>query len=171
MLLELYPQDAWERDPGFSHLIRFWLDRHLMFRRLLERLREDAEHRLDRRTSAQDYRRVLSRLGGTFVGELHVHHNVEDAHYFPVLAQHDARLDAGFALLDADHHAIEAALAGFTDRANAVLDASGGESGHAETGLFHGEVLSLAALLDRHLTDEEELVVPVLLKYGARGLS
>ena len=35
VLLEDYPRDGWELDPGFDGLVRFWLDRHLMFRRLM----------------------------------------------------------------------------------------------------------------------------------------
>ena len=32
-------------------------------------------------------------------------------------------------------------------------------------------LLGFDKLLDRHLVDEEELVVPVLLKYGMQGLA
>ncbi len=169
VLLETYPRELWEADPGFSQLIRFWLDRHLMFRRLLDRMQADAEARLDTSLSPESYARALSRFGGTFVGELHMHHNVEDSHYFPVLAQRDARLEGGFGLLDADHHALEAALETFVERANAVLQ-SDPPAAQGATGVFHDGLTSLAALIDRHLTDEEELVVPVLLKYGERGL-
>jgi hypothetical protein len=37
-------------------------------------------------------------------------------------------------------------------------------------GLFQGELIKLEELLDRHLTDEEELIVPVILKYGSADL-
>ena len=36
-----------------------------------------------------------------------------------------------------------------------------------ETPLFETEVTRLGGLLDRHLLDEEDLVVPVILEYGA----
>ncbi|NCW70151.1 MAG: hemerythrin domain-containing protein, partial [Marivivens sp.] len=37
-------------------------------------------------------------------------------------------------------------------------------------GALHAELEKLTRLMDRHLTDEEELVVPVILKFGADGL-
>jgi len=169
VLLDAYPRETWERDPGFSQLIRFWLDRHMMFRRISARLVTDAQARLDGTGDPRAYAGALSRLGSAFVGELHGHHHVEDAHYFPVLARHDARLEAGFALLDRDHHALDGQLQAFVAAANAVLHAPEAAR-HDATGAFHAHLAGFAPLLERHLTDEEDLVVPVLLKYGERGI-
>lgn len=169
VLLEDYPREAWEADPGFGQLIRFWLDRHMMFRNLSARMTEDAQTAVEGNTDQQRYAAGLSRVGGMFVNNLHGHHQVEDAHYFPVLSQHDSRLDRGFAMLDADHHALDGQLAGFVTRANAVLQAEGAARQTA-TGRFLDELGTLAPLLERHLTDEEDLIVPVLLRYGEAGL-
>ena len=169
VLLEEYPREAWEADPGFSQLIRFWLDRHVMFRSLLQRLQSDAESALDGKTSPDHYARALARFGGIFVNELHGHHTIEDRHYFPTLATKDARIESGFGLLDADHHALDGHLHAFAERANAVLSAPP-HARHDATGRFRDGLAGFAPLLDRHLVDEEELVVPVLLKYGETGL-
>ena len=169
ILLESYPREAWEADPGFSQLIRFWLGRHQMFRQLLERLQADAEAALDGRTDAQGYARALSRFGGMFVNELHGHHSIEDHHYFPALSRKDARLEGGFALLDADHHALDGHLNAFAERANAVLRADP-LAWHGATGRFREGLVAFAPMLNRHLVDEEDLIVPVLLKYGEAGL-
>ncbi|MEM1429903.1 MAG: hemerythrin domain-containing protein [Pseudomonadota bacterium] len=169
VLLERYPRAAWEADPGFSHLIRFWLDRHILFRQLLDRLTTDAERMLDGDTEAERYGRLLSRFGGMFVGELHTHHTVEDTRFFPVLSQKDLRLSAGFDLLDADHHALDAQLEELTARANTVLQSD--PAGHATaTGRLHKTLTGFAPLLNRHLLDEEDLIVPVLLAHGDAGL-
>ena len=37
-------------------------------------------------------------------------------------------------------------------------------------GAFHTSLTGFQGFLDRHLTDEEDLVVPVLLKYAPAGL-
>lgn len=169
VLLEAYPRPAWEADPGFSPLIRFWLDRHMMFRRIAGRLLAETRSRLDGASEPRAYAAALSRLGSAFVGELHGHHNVEDAHYFPVLARHDARLESGFALLDRDHHALDGHLQAFVTAANAVLQAPEARR-HDATGAFLDQLAGFAPLLERHLTDEEDLVVPVLLRYGDRGM-
>ena len=38
VLLDRYPRAGWRDDPGFSDLVAFWLDRHLMFREVLSRI-------------------------------------------------------------------------------------------------------------------------------------
>jgi hypothetical protein len=105
-----------------------------------------------------------------FVGDLIGHHNIEDVHYFPVLARAETPLERGFEILDHDHHALDAHLAAFVDQANAVLTDIEGRDLRERVGVLHGHVLCLGGFLDRHLTDEEELVVPVILKHGPQGL-
>lgn len=168
VLVEEFPKDAWEAHPEFGGLVQFWLSRHVMFRRLLGLLIEQSEARLDGTVDDRTFRTNLSRLGSTFVGELHNHHNVEDMHYFPKLAQRDARIASGFALLDADHHAIDPLLNRYAEKANAVLNAPESASDLVVTLL--DETRGLGRLLHRHLEDEEDLVVPVVLKFGQEGL-
>ena len=165
------PREGWETHPGFSQLIRFWLERHALFRRLTALLREDAEAALDRRVDARAFARGLDRHGGLLVGELHAHHRIEDAHYFPALRAADPRIERGFDILDRDHHALDAALTGFAGAAGIVLR-SAREAGEATdpAGSLLRELDRLEPLLDRHLVDEEELVVPVLLRHAPGGL-
>ena len=163
-LLEAYPRADWQAHPNFAGLVEFWLDRHLMFRRLTGALREDAEAAVDRRMDPQAHAARLSRYGGMLVSQLHGHHQIEDMHYFPVLTRLETPLGRGFEILDRDHHALDDLLARFTESANAVLQ---GQSG---PGPFHEELLSFERFLHRHLEDEEELIVPVILKHGPDGL-
>lgn len=172
VLLDTYPRESWEADPNFSTLIRFWLDRHMMFRKLMDILRTDAEKALDADLEARTYAMRLSRLGGQFVSELHGHHGIEDMHYFPRLRGLDDRLTRGFDILDRDHHALDGHLETFTDQANdairAVVDKSFLTDGARN---LHGTMGRLSAFLTRHLEDEEDLIVPVLLKYAPEGLT
>jgi hemerythrin-like domain-containing protein len=161
--LDTFPRETWESHYNFDQLLRFWLDRHLMFRRLLETLRTLTETHMDARLGFETFAPRLGQLGSTFLGELHTHHTMEDTHYFPKLVQLDARIAHGFDLLDADHHALDARMQAFADTANAVL--KGGEPGPLQDA-----ILSFERLMDRHLTDEEELVVPLLLKHGPQGV-
>jgi iron-sulfur cluster repair protein YtfE (RIC family) len=171
VLLRDYPRDGWAAQRNFEGLVRFWLDRHQMFRQIMAQLRRETELVLDRRTEERVFAGRLARLGGAFVAELHGHHQIEDAHYFPVLAQAEPQIEAGFSLLDRDHHALDARLQGFVDAANPVLAALDRPEGlRAEANRFAEELARLERLLDRHLVDEEELVVPVILRYGAASL-
>ena len=38
------------------------------------------------------------------------------------------------------------------------------------TGKFEADLTQLEQLLDRHLNDEEKLIVPVILKFGAPNM-
>ena len=163
-LLKAYPRDGWRVHPNFPGLAAFWLDRHDMFRKICETLRTDAEAAQDGALDPRQHAARLSRLGGMLVQQLHGHHQIEDMHYFPALVGLEARLSKGFDLLDSDHHALDGLLAGFTRSANAVL------TGQAEAGSFHSALQRFEPLLLRHLDDEEDLIVPVILKHGADGL-
>ena len=167
VLLEDYPRAGWEDHANFGMLTRFWLDRHLMFRHALALLSRDAEAVVDRRSEPLAYAAALSQLGGRFVAELHGHHQIEDAHYFPILEQKAPEIARGFHLMEADHQQLDPALQDFADTANAALGriAEGGNAKDA-TAPFATSLQGLGRLLDRHLTDEEELVVPVVLKLG-----
>lgn len=169
VLLNEYPRAGWEAHAGYDGLIRFWLDRHMMFRRILERLQKQTEDTLEQRMDLSQFRNQAAKLGATFVQELHGHHGIEDAHYFPVLSGKDARIARAFELLDHDHHALDGHLNRFVEHANDALQAQ--TAGDAVIGLFHTNLMGLAKMLDRHLIDEEEIVVPVILKHGAGGLA
>lgn len=165
VLLHSLPRETWEHHPQFHGLVSFWLDRHLMFRRLMGGLRRDAEAEMDARMEMAALQARLSRQGGMLVQQLHGHHEIEDTHYFPVLQGFDPRLQAGFDILDRDHHALDGLIDGFIGAANGVLQ------GQLETGRYRDELLRFERLLSRHLEDEEDLIVPVILKYGAGHLS
>jgi iron-sulfur cluster repair protein YtfE (RIC family) len=170
VLVEEIPRLEWKGHPNFGGMVQFWLERHLMFRSLMTQLSSDAEELVDRKIDLEAYAPRLSRYGGFFLNQLHGHHQIEDAHYFPRLAGLDPRITRGFEILDADHHALDGHLNDFATGANAVLQKVGqATAGREAAGAFHGLLGQFDGFLNRHLTDEEELVVPVILKTGFDG--
>ncbi len=169
VLADHFARESWDAHSEFGALTKFWLDRHLMFRSLLARMAEDAQSFLDGDIDPRRYQAALARFGGLFVGQLHEHHTIEDHHYFPLLIGLERRLKGGFDLLDADHHAIDSHLQAFADHANAVLQAP--KPTKTQTDNFLTTLGHSHRLLDRHLTDEEDLVVPIILTHGERALS
>lgn len=156
-----WAREGWADAPGFHGLAAFWLDRHLGFRSLLGGLIADAGAVVDRRMDPAAFAPRLSRMGGRLVQELIGHHQIEDEAYFPKLAALEPRLARGFDLLDADHHALHALIDRFVTGANGVLqDRSGGGVAH-----FADALADFDRLLLRHLTDEEDLIIPVVLKH------
>lgn len=163
ILREAFPRMEWQGHENFGELVQFWMERHVMFRQIVAALREDAQARDGGALAPDAHARRLMRLGGLLIRDLHMHHNVEDHHYFPQLIGLVPALDSGFDLLEADHAAIDPMLEQLTGDMNAILKGSG-SAAELEAALARFETL-----LDRHLTDEEDLIVPVILKSGFTG--
>lgn len=162
VLLADLPRAGWETHPEFGGLAQFWLERHLLFRRLMDGLRTDTEARLDGALAGDVFAARVNRLGGMLVGTLHEHHKVEDTVYFPQMQAMEPRLLRGFDILDRDHHALDAWLAAFETAAAQAMSSPTTDA----VGAFHGELARFSPLLGRHLEDEEDLVVPVILRTG-----
>ena len=169
VLLEQYPRDMWESHRNFDGLTRFWLERHLMFRGALAQWQQDTQGFLDKGRDPDAHGQMTARIGGFLINELHGHHQIEDAHYFPKLSATETRLSRGFELLDADHHALDAQLHALTEAANAHLRAlSQGADARTSAGAMLKRLDGFEGFLNRHLVDEEELVVPVILHHALR---
>ncbi len=171
LLLRAYPRDGWEAHPGFKEKTRHWLGAHQMFRRLGDLVRSETESYLDEARTSRDYAARLRHYGGNLVGSLHGHHGWEDRSYFPELSAADPRFDAGLEILEKDHEALNVVLDSFTDSANRLLKLihHNEKLARDEAGKLHGTIETIETFLQRHLSDEEELAVPIILHYRLRG--
>jgi iron-sulfur cluster repair protein YtfE (RIC family) len=104
--------------------------------------------------------------------QLGVHHQIEDLHYFPIFRAAEVRLARGFDVLENDHHAIHADMAATADTANALLRALRGEADAPRRcgDDYAGASGALLEGLIRHLNDEEDLIVPLILDRGEQAL-
>jgi hypothetical protein len=170
-LLNHYPRDSWDTHPGFKEKTRHWLGAHQMFRRVAERIRLDTEGLLNNDMGLNGYAGRLSYYGGNLVGNLHGHHSWEDHSYFPELSAADPRFDAGLELLEQDHSELDKVLDDFTRRANRVIKLSALDEAQAydEAKQVHATSETIEAFLKRHLSDEEDLAVPIILHHRLRG--
>ena len=171
VLFEKYPRDSWDDHPGFKEATRNWLGAHQMFRRLAELVRNDTETFLDKSRSADEYAARLVHFGNALVGNLHGHHGWEDHEYFPELSKADPRFDAGLELLGKDHDDLDIVLDAFTNTANRAIKLAqlDEKQAYEEAGLLHAQAETIEAFLQRHLSDEEELAVPIILHHRLRG--
>ncbi|SIT17638.1 Hemerythrin HHE cation binding domain-containing protein [Roseivivax lentus] len=171
LLLNQYPRDGWEAHPGFRDKTRQWLNAHRGFRMLAERVRLDTEALLDKEIAADDYAARLSLYGGRLVGNLHGHHGWEDRSYFPELSAAEPRFDAGLEVLEKDHADLDAVLDAFTRQANRIIKLTSLDEAQAmeEAGALHGQSQAIEAFLERHLGDEEDPAVPIILHHRLRG--
>ena len=170
-LLKSYPRDSWDAHPGFKDKTRQWLGAHQNFRMLAERVRLDTELLLDKEMEMDDHAARLSFLGGRLVGHLHGHHSWEDHSYFPELSAADPRFDAGLEILEKDHEALDGLLDGFTNTSNRVIKLIQLDEAQArsEARAIHQMAVNIETLLERHLADEEDLAVPIILHHKLRG--
>jgi iron-sulfur cluster repair protein YtfE (RIC family) len=171
VLLDSYPRDSWEAHPGFKEKTRHWLGAHQMFRRLGDLVRSETERYLDKSRAPDDFAARLSYYGNALVANLHGHHHWEDHSYFPELSDADPRFDIGLEILEKDHKELDVVLDSFTGTANRAiklvqLDEA---QAHEEAGKLQGLAQSIEAFLERHLSDEEELAVPIILHHRLRG--
>ncbi len=171
VLLHDYPRDTWPSHPGFREKTKHWLDAHRMFRKLAASVRGDVEDFLDANMDAEGFANAVSANGNALVRNLHGHHGWEDRVYFPELSKAEPRFDAGMAILENDHAELDFVLDQFTRTANRTiqlcqLDA---ERLKDEAAVLYGVAGTIEAFLDRHLKDEEELAVPIILHHRLRG--
>lgn len=171
-LVAKYPREAWQSHANVHGMAGMWLQRHDMFRELGGLLTSSIGDYREGRTDARGFASFFAPRLQFFLGQLDGHHNIEDHHYFPVFARVEPRLKRGFDILDSDHHLIHDALERNAETANAFLQALSGD-GDAQrfaADAYADENARLVAMLDRHLDDEEDLIIPLILDRGDREL-
>ena len=172
VLIARFPREQWQGHANLGEMARFWLSRHDMFRELATMIQAiEAQFRDGALSPAEFPRQLVPRLQ-FLLQQLGVHHQIEDLHYFPIFRAAEARLARGFDVLEGDHHAIHADMDRTVETANAFLRAL---SGDADTLRRCGDAYAAAsgALLKgliRHLDDEEDLIVPLILYRGEAAL-
>lgn len=171
-LAEKYPRENWQGHANIHGVATMWLQRHDMFRELGGILTNGIGDYREGRLTAADFARWFAPRLNHFLGHLDGHHNVEDHHYFPVFAQAETRLKRGFEILDADHHTIHEGLERNAEAANAFIKTlqESEDRQRFAADAYADENGRLIAMLTRHLADEEDLIIPLILDRGDRAL-
>ncbi len=172
VLLAKYPREQWQGHVNLGGMARFWLSRHDMFRELAVMIREDENWFSSGALAPAEFPRLFVPRLQFLLSQLDVHHQIEDYHYFPIFRAADERLARGFDVLEGDHHAIHADMERVAQTANAFLREL---SGDVDTLRRCGDNYAAAsgALLKgliRHLGDEEDLIVPLILDRSEEAL-
>ncbi len=172
VLLDRHPRETWLGYPNLGALCRFWLERHAMFRELAGALAQGAEALREGQVDAGAFQPWFAPRMRFFLQQLHHHHLIEDHDYFPVFMAAETRLVRGFEVLEADHGAIDAAireLAGASDALLRALHQPAADLAGASAGLG-GLLPRFQGKLERHLDDEEDLIMPLILERSEAGL-
>lgn len=171
-LLDRYPREQWTRHANLGSMARFWLERHAMFRELGGALNAATTKFREGTVTPQEFQAWFAPRLQFFLQQLHAHHHIEDAHYFPVFREAEARLARGFEVLEKDHEVLHQGILKSVDSANEFLHAlAAGTDRRRLTGDEYAEVnTDLLKKMLRHLDDEEDLIVPLILDRGEAKL-
>lgn len=166
-LLLRHPRDAWSGG-RLGVTAQFWLERHAAFRQLGEALQQRADAFLGQASEAEDFRDWFAPRLQMLLSELQGHHQIEDLHYFPAFRAAEPKLVPGFEILDRDHKTLHNSLVETAEAANALLQALARDpqaaAGPAED--YAATSRRLLTRMLRHLDDEEDLVIPLLIARG-----
>ena len=163
-LLLAIPKEEWRGHPNYWRGADFWQGVHRailsesgVFANGLQELSDLPAGELVRGLLLNE----LRHLGRHLLGHAHVHHHVEDDHYFPRFKRAYPRLARGIDLLDGDHWALEENLAAVEGHLRGL---SAETADRDKVGRALDDARALDRLLNRHIADEEDIVIPVLLQ-------
>jgi hemerythrin-like domain-containing protein len=172
VLISRYPRDVWTSHGNLGEMAKFWLSRHGMFRELGAALDDAGVQYRNDKVGAREFAGFFAPRLQFFLQQLHAHHHIEDDHYFPIFRHADERLIRGFDILDRDHDTLGQGIEASVTAANLFLRALEGPPDEvkraAEDYAKCGAVLLRG--LTRHLDDEEDLIVPLILDRGENAL-
>ena len=171
-LLGAYPREGWARHPDLGGLGRFWLHKHDSFRSLGGRLKELGSDFLDDKEDVQETHSKLLYPLNEYISNLHGHHSIEDQHYFPLFKRVEPRLKKGFTLLEGDHDVVHETITRIVDDWQRIAKRKDDPQfdTKAKTTELIGTIRGFIDNVDTHLTDEEDLVIPLLIKHKDRPL-
>ncbi|RZA02310.1 MAG: hemerythrin domain-containing protein [Moraxellaceae bacterium] len=155
---ELPPDDWFNAD--YAYKTSTWLTMHSRIQQRQRRLQQTSNAYQDNRLDWVNYKSQTLRQLSSHIDHLHGHHSIEDGQYFPRFVKNYPKLAAGFAILDNDHHRLNASLNELQHSARTLHRSELEDQQLAET--LHQQLNQVGVLLYRHLSDEEDLVIPIL---------
>ncbi len=160
-----YPRKDWSENPNFEHFSEFWLQRHEMFRELSAHLILLSKSILNKKINELEYQKQTLRYSSFMLQQLHLHHTMEDNYFFPGIAKYNKKLNTAIELLETDHTEISALVYSYEKMLNKCVAPK-------ETLSYAPDLLECQRrfnrALERHLEDEEDIIVPAALHYGYR---
>lgn len=168
-LLKRFPRDSWQQN--MTPLAQFWIEKHNDFRNQCAALHAAAVEIRERPDNLDVFADAVVSRTRFLVAMLHGHHQIEDFHYFPAFRAADPGLGSGFDVLASDHELLHESSVSIIELLNAfrhTLDDSGPDTiddqrRAADRYIEAGDLLCRRIV--RHLDDEEDLVIPLMLAY------
>ena len=153
-------------------MAQFWLDKHDYFRHQCRTMQEAADEFRNGRKSPEEFSTWIAPRLQSFLGALHGHHQIEDFHYFPSFRAAEKSLEPGFDTLASDHELLHQGIVEIVKKINDFLSAvrenpqPGSDTVRIAADQYCENSELLFRRLQRHLDDEEDLIIPIMLDRG-----
>ena len=158
-LFNKLPPDQWF-SADYAYKTSGWLKVHTNIRKRQRILTQISEGYQSGEYDWAEYRSQMLKRINMHVLKLHQHHGVEDEGFFPEFIKMYPQLQAGFEILGRDHVRLDALL----DKLQVENDrlARSEVEDKVLAVQLHETLVDATDLLSQHLTDEEDLVIPIL---------
>nr|WP_289055243.1 hemerythrin domain-containing protein [uncultured Psychrobacter sp.] len=153
------PPDQWF-GADYAYKTSGWLKVHTNIRKRQRILTQISEGYQSGEYDWAKYRSQMLKRINMHILKLHQHHGVEDEGFFPEFIRMYPQLQAGFEILGCDHVRLDALLDKLQLQ-NDTLARTEVEDKVLAVQL-HQTLVDVTDLLQQHLTDEEDLVIPIL---------
>lgn len=153
----------WRTHPRYAGKARFFMTIHRKLLNGADWLAETAEKLMDTPPDTLSYIANASDLNGRashLLSFAHGHHEIEDHGYFPQFVRLYPQLGEALSLLDGDHQILDEALTGVE---TALGQATQSRDDMAK---LYRHTAALKKIMHRHITDEEEVIIPIFLRHG-----
>ena len=153
------PPDQWF-GADYAYKTSGWLKVHTNIRKRQRILVQISESYISGEFDWSEYRSQILKRINMHVLKLHKHHGVEDDGFFPEFVSMYPKLAPAFEILGHDHEYLNELLDKLQIQNDQLARSEVEDKALAEE--LHKTLVAVTDLLQQHLTDEEDLVIPIL---------
>ena len=153
------PPDQWF-GADYAYKTSGWLKVHTNIRKRQRILTQISDAYISGEFDWSEYRSQILKRINMHVLKLHQHHGVEDDGFFPEFVSMYPKLAPAFEILGHDHEYLNELLDKLQIQNDQLGRSEIEDKALAEE--LHDTLVKVTALLQQHLTDEEDLVIPIL---------
>ena len=153
------PPDQWF-GADYAYKTSGWLKVHTNIRKRQRILMQISDAYISGEFDWSEYRSQILKRINMHVLKLHQHHGVEDDGFFPEFVSMYPKLAPAFEILGHDHEYLNELLDKLQIQNDQLARSEIEDKALAEQ--LHQTLVDVTNLLSQHLTDEEDLVIPIL---------
>ncbi len=153
------PPDQWF-GADYAYKTSGWLKVHTNIRKRQRILTQISDAYISGEFDWSEYRSQILKRINMHVLKLHQHHEVEDEGFFPEFVSMYPKLAPAFEILGHDHEYLNELLDKLQIQNDQLARSEIEDKALAEE--LHKTLVAVTDLLQQHLTDEEDLVIPIL---------